>query len=83
MFVEMDNVVVTNDCEETGSSYYLLINNVLLIPSIDCCLISPFIMRVVRLQVDDCPKFQSPIPSVVYPSLYFPEIDFKYQCDSK
>ena len=83
LLVEVINMVVTNYFEEIGSSYFLLINNVLLILSIDCCLISSFITRMVRLQVDDCLKFISPIPAVVYHSFYFPEIDFKDQCDLK
>ena len=61
----------------SGNSHPMLISNVLFVPSVDCCLINPFIIRLTGVQVDECPKFLSPIPSVVNYSIYFPEIDLR------
>ena len=48
-----------------------------ILPSVDCCLINPFMMRLAGVQVDECPKFLSPTPSVVNHSIYFPEINLR------
>ena len=77
MLVDVVHAVITYDCPRTGLSYPLLINNALYVPSIDCCLINPFIMRLAGIQVDECPKFLSPFPSIENHSLYFPEIGLR------
>ena len=77
MSVDVVHAVITYDCPISGSSYPMLISNALLVPSVDCCLINPFMMRLAGVQVDECPKFLSPIPSVINHSIYFPEIDLR------
>ena len=77
MLVDVVNAVITYDCPRTGLSYPLLINNALFVPSIDCCLINPFIMRLAGVQVDECPKFLSPFPSIENHSLYFPDTELR------
>ena len=43
------------------------------VPSLDCSLINPFIMRLAGIVVDECPKFLAEIPSIAHHSLYFPD----------
>ena len=73
LLVDVVHALIAYDCNLTGKSFLLLINNALSIPSLDCCLINPFIMRLAGLHVDECPKFLSPIPSAVNHSIYLPE----------
>ena len=77
MLVDVVHAVITYDCAQTGMSYPMLINNAILVPSVDCCLINPFMLRLAGVQVDECPKFLSPIPSVINHSLYFPSVDLR------
>ena len=77
MLVDVVHAVITYDCPKTGSSYPMLINNAILVPSVDCCLINPFMLRLAGVEVDECPKFLSPTPSIINHSLYFPEIDLR------
>ena len=77
MLVDVVHAVITYDCPMSGNSYPIMISNALLVPSVDCCLIYPFMMRLAGVQVDECPKFLSPIPSVVNHSIYFPEVGLR------
>ena len=40
MLVDVVHAVITYDCARTGISYPMLINNAILVPSVDCCLIT-------------------------------------------
>ena len=56
------DAVVVFDCPYTGESYFMLMYNCLYIPSMECHLIPPFILREAGLYVSDTPKIQSPGP---------------------
>jgi len=56
------DAVVVFDCPYTGESYFMLLYNCLYIPSMECHLIPPFILREAGLFVSDTPKIQSPEP---------------------
>ena len=77
MLVDVVHVLITYDCPVTGNSYPMMISNALLVLSVDCCLINPFMMRLAGVQVDECQKFLFPTPSVVNHPIYFPEIDLQ------
>ncbi|KAL7439594.1 hypothetical protein ACHAXM_007602 [Skeletonema potamos] len=66
------DAVIVYDCPFTGESYFLLMYNCLYIPSMECHLIPPFILREAGLLVNDTPKIQSMKPDedthVIYDS---------------
>ena len=68
--MDVVHTLITHDCTQTGCLYPMIINNALLVPSIDFCFIKCFIMRLAGVQVDECPKFLSLTPSVVNHSIY-------------
>ena len=74
MLVDVVHALITYDCPTTGNSYPMMISNALLVPSVDCCLINPFMMRLAGVQVDECPKFLSPTPSIVNHSAVGPVV---------
>ena len=49
LLVEVVHALIAYDCNLNGKSYLLLINNDLLIPSLECCLINPFMIRLAGL----------------------------------
>ena len=73
MLVEVVHALIVYDCDTTGKSHLLMINNALLVPSLTCCLINPFIMRLAGLHVNECPKFLAPSPTECNHSIYFPD----------
>ena len=72
MLVDVVHALVAYDCNLSGKTYLLLINNALLVPSLTCCLINPFIMRLAGLHVNECPKFLAPSPTDSDHSIFFP-----------
>ena len=66
------DAVIVYDCPFTGESYFLLMYNCLYIPSMECHLIPPFILREAGLLVNDTPNIQSMQPDenthVIYDS---------------
>ena len=72
MLVDVVNALVAYDCDQSGKSYLLLINNALLVPSVNGCLINPFLMRLAGLHVNECRKFLAPSPTDSDHSIYFP-----------
>ena len=72
MLVDVINTLVAYDCDQSGKTYLLLINNDLPVPSMNGCLIISFIMRLAGLHVNECPKFLAPSPTDSNHSIYFP-----------
>jgi hypothetical protein len=66
------DAVIVYDCPFTGESYFLLMYNCLYIPSMECHLVPPFILREAGLLVNDTSKIQSMNPDedthVIYDS---------------
>ena len=55
--------VVAYDCEYTGKTHILVIHNALYLRTMSVNLIPPFMMRLAGLEVNECPKFLSKVPS--------------------
>ena len=53
--------------------YRMILHNTLDIPSIKSCLLHPIMMRLIGIDVDECPKFLSPKPSEENHFIYFME----------
>ena len=77
LLVEVVHAAVVFDCPTTGNSYVMVLNNALHVPSLDCSLTNPFIMRLAGIVIDECPKFLAEVPSIAYHSLYFSEHDLR------
>ena len=77
MSVDVVHAGVMYDCERTGSKYLCLIYNALYIPEMKECLIHPIMMRLIGVEVDECPKFLSPNPSINNHSIRFPDHDLR------
>ena len=75
--VEIVHACVMYDCDKSGKSYLLIIRNALHVPEMEECLIHPIMMRLVGVEVDECPKFLSKVPSETNHSIYFPTIDLR------
>ena len=73
MTVPVVNAAVTHDCEVTGRTYILIINNALYFQNMEENLIPPFMMRLAGVDVDKCPKFLAKKPSERNHSMTFPE----------
>ena len=73
---EVDAAVVY-DCEYTGKSVVLVIQNALHLRNMDVNLIPPFMMRLAGLKVDECPKFLAENPSQDSHSIYSTECNFR------
>ena len=65
------DAVVTYEDDMTDKVYLLIIKNALYVESMDNHLIPPFLMRLARIEVDECPKFLSPKPCLENHSIYF------------
>ena len=75
--VEIVHACVIYDCDKSGRSYLLIIRNTLHVPEMNECLIHPIMMRLIGLEVDECPKFPSKTPSESNYSIYFPNNDLR------
>ena len=72
--VEVVHAGVMYDCEYSGESYMLVIRNALYIRSMTVTLIPPFMMRLAKIEVDECPKFLCKRPTEKNHSLYFTNV---------
>ena len=77
MSVDVVHAGVMYDCDNTGHKYLCLIRNALYVPEMRECLIHPIMMRLVGIEVDECPKFLSPNPSINNHSIKFPDHDLR------
>ena len=76
--VDVVDAAVAYDCEYTGKTFMLLLlNDALYFPRMDISLIPPFMMRLARMDLDECPKFLAKSPSIEHHSLYFPDFDIR------
>ena len=75
--VEVVHACLAYDCEKTGKIYILVIRNALHVPEMTECLIHPIMMRLVGIEVDECPKFLSTKPSISNHSIYFKQHDLR------
>ena len=73
----MVHAAVAYDCDISGKIYLVILHNALSVPSLQSCLINLFIMRLVGVQVDECPKFLAMVPSRAHHSLYFPDLEIR------
>ena len=75
--VPIVDAVVAYDCPYKAKVYLLLMRNALQVSDIHVNLLPPFIVREAGLHVDECPKSQSPEPSVDTHSIYSKETDLR------
>ena len=68
--VPIVDVAVAYDCPFQAKTYILLMRNCLYISEIKHNLLPPFIVREAGHELDECPKFQAPEPSIKK-SFYF------------
>jgi hypothetical protein len=71
------DAIVAYDCPYKAKVYLLLMRNALQVSDIHVNLLPPFIVREARLHVDECPKSQSPDPTVDTHSIYSKETDLR------
>lgn len=79
MLVEVVHACVLYDDEMDGRKYLCIIRNALYVPEMEECLVHPIMMRLVGIDVDECPKFLSREPTTSNHSIYFPERNLRIQ----
>ena len=77
LLLDVVHAAVMYDDPESSDSYLLVLHNAVFVESLDCALINPFITRLANIQVDECPKFLAPIPSMANHSLFFPDANIR------
>ena len=77
MSVPVVNAAVAYDCEYSGETRILVLCNALYFKRMENNLIPPFMMRLARIEVDECPKFLSKSPTETNHSMYFPTEDIR------
>ena len=77
LLLDVVHAAVMFDPPDSSDSYLFVIHNALFVESLDCALINPFMMRLANIQVDECPKFLAPIPSIANHSLFFPDANIR------
>ena len=75
--VPIVDAVVAYDCPYKAKVYLLLMRNALQVSDIHVNLLPPFIVRESGLHIDECPKSQSPEPTVDTHSIYSTETDLR------
>ena len=75
--VPVVHAAVAYDCEYTGKTHILVIHNALYLRTMNVNLIPPFMMHLAGLEVNECPKFLSKVPSESQHSVYFPQADLR------
>ena len=75
--VPIVDAVVAYDCPYNAKVYLLLMRNALQVSDIQVNLLPPFIVREAGLHIDDCPKSQSPEPTVDTHCIYSKESDLR------
>ena len=75
--VEVVHACVVYECDITGKIFILVIRNALHVPDMRECLIHPIMMRLIGIEVDECPKFLSKRPTIENHSIYFPKHDLR------
>ena len=75
--VPIVDAVVAYDCPYTSKVYLLLMRNTLQVSDIQVNLLPPFIVREAGLHIDDCPKSQSPDPTVDTHCIYSKDADLR------
>ena len=79
--IKIVDAVIAYDCPYKCKTYLLLMRNVLHIPELPLNLLPPLIMREAGILVDECPKFQSPNPSIKNHSMFMTEADLRIHFD--
>ena len=75
--VEVVNACLAYDDDRDGKTYLIVIRNALHIPDMDASLISPIMMRLAGVDVDECPKFLSRKPSIENHSIFFRDLNLR------
>ena len=68
--VPLVDAIIAYDCQYSGKTYLLVLNNALLITTMSNNLIPPFILRKANLIVKDTPKIQVPDPDIIDNSIW-------------
>ena len=71
------HAAVIYDYNDSGKKYVCDIRNALSVPEMDECLVHPIMIRLVGIDVDECPKFLSRNPSIENHSIYLPENELR------
>ena len=77
LLVHVVDAALIYECEVSGDKYLIVIRNALYIKGMTCSLISPFILRLAGVTVNECPKFLANTPTREHHSLYFSEQDLR------
>ena len=70
MRVQVVHACVLYECDQPGKKYLMMIRNALYVPEMKECLLHPIMMRLVGIDVDECPKFLSKSPSILNHSVF-------------
>ena len=76
--VPVVDAAVAYDCEFTGKVYILIIRNALYFEEMSINLISPFILRLAGLHVNEEPKFMASHPTLDHHSISIPDSDIRF-----
>ena len=76
--VPVVDAAVAYDCEFTGKVYILIIRNALYFEEMSINLISPFILRLAGLHVNEEPKFMATHPTLDHHSISVPDSDIRF-----
>ena len=75
--VDVVDVAVAYECEFAGEVLIMVIRNGLKLKKMKHNLLSPFIMRLAGLEVNEQPKFMTRNPTTKQHSVYFKENDIR------
>ena len=73
--VDVVDAAIAYECEFTGKMIIMVIKNGLHLKKMKQNLISPFIMRIAGLEVNDQPKFMTRNPTTKHHLVYFKDND--------
>ena len=76
--VHVVDAAVAYDCEFTGEVYILIIRNALYFEEMHVNLISPFILRLAGLHVNEEPKFMATHPTLGHHSISLPDTEIRF-----
>ena len=75
--VPIVDAAIAYECPRRAQTYILLLRNALHIPEMEYNLLPPFLIREAGLSVDECPKYQSPSPSIENHSIHIETSDLR------
>ena len=75
--VPIVDALVQYDCPYANKSYLLMLYNALSVPTMECNLIPPFIIREAGVEINETPKTHAKNPTIEDHSVCFKEDDFR------